>query len=77
MKELSKKQESAIIGFLNNCKNKKIENVTISDIYDYIHIKCSNQFTDCEVFEIIHEIIELIPFEGMKLKCGKYVDKSK
>jgi hypothetical protein len=77
MKELSKKQESAIIGFLNNCKNKKIENVTISDIYDYIHIKCTNQFTHCEKFEIIHEIIELIPFEGMNLKCGKYVDNSK
>jgi hypothetical protein len=69
MKELTKNQEKEVLNFFSHCKRMKIENVTISDIRNYFDIRESQtEFSKIEIGEIITEIIELIPYEGMNLK---------
>lgn len=69
MKELSKKQEKEILNFFSHCRRMKIENITIGDIRNYFDIReCHKEFSTIEINEIITEIIESIPYEGMNFK---------
>jgi hypothetical protein len=69
MKKLTKNEEKEILNFFTHCKIMKIENVTIGDIRNYFDIRESQkEFSIIEINEIVREIIELIPYEGMNLK---------
>jgi hypothetical protein len=67
IKELNKKQENAILHFFYFGKLHNLKNWNVKQIKNYIEM-FDMSLTKNEVFECCLEIIELIPFEGFKLK---------
>lgn len=75
MKELNKKQETTILDFLKFINSNNSEKITIQFIKRFLFSRYVNLFkenpTNEELFQMTHECIELLPYEGKSLVVEK------
>lgn len=75
MKQLNKKQETTILDFLNFINSNESERITIQFIRRFLFSRYANLYkespTNEELFEMTHECIELLPYEGKSLVVEK------